>query len=310
MRTNSDFSLINPRTKQTVSTISASTLFDKIVEYSHRNGEPGVLFLDAANRANPVPKKYTLESTNPCGEQFLGPYENCCLASVNLAKHVRALKKVNDEDSEESSPAFEVDWDKLAKTVRLTTRFLDDVITANKYVPAVPQLKEAAHQVRRMGLGIMGLADMMYMLRVRYGAKDSLELAGQLMEFVRFHCMCESMEMAKEKGSFPAIKDSIFDPDNFLWRHPVPLEEFKLDFGRPRLPWESLEADIKKFGIRNGAHTTVAPTGTIGTITSCEGFVASCCSHSLISGMGANQFLHLRTRDMLKKLKEMLPFSM
>ena len=125
--------------------VNARELFDKIVRQAHHNGEPGVLFLDAANRLNPVPHLYQLEATNPCGEQFLAPYENCCLGSVNLAQHC--------------GPGGTVDWEKLRQSVVTSTIFLDDVVEANAYVPAVPQLREAALRARRIGLGIMGLGD-------------------------------------------------------------------------------------------------------------------------------------------------------
>ncbi|MCS6845400.1 MAG: adenosylcobalamin-dependent ribonucleoside-diphosphate reductase, partial [Caldilineales bacterium] len=174
-----NFDLINPRTGQVVRTVRARDLFNKIIYYAHRNGEPGILFLDAANRSNPVPHLYQLEATNPCGEQWLGPYENCCLGSINLAQHLTTDGRI--------------DWAKLQETVELSTRFLDDVVSANKYVPAVPQLQEAAHRVRRIGLGIMGLADAMYHLGVRYGDRQSLDLAGQIMEFVRYHAMRTSI---------------------------------------------------------------------------------------------------------------------
>ncbi|MFN2166552.1 MAG: adenosylcobalamin-dependent ribonucleoside-diphosphate reductase, partial [Anaerolineae bacterium] len=167
VRDDSDFELVSPRDGQVVRTVRARDLFGKIVHYAHRNGEPGVLFLDAANRSNPVPHLYELEATNPCGEQPLGPYENCCLGSINLAQHL--------------THDGQVDWDKLEESVVLSTRFLDDVVSANQYVPAVPQLEEAAHRVRRIGLGIMGLADMMYRLGVRYGSQEALDLAGQVM---------------------------------------------------------------------------------------------------------------------------------
>ena len=134
--------------------VRARQLFEKIVQQAHHNGEPGLLFLDAANRANPVPQLYQLEATNPCGEQYLGPYENCCLGSVNLAQHLGC--------------SHSVDWNKLEETIQTSVRFLDDVIDVNKYVPAVPQLKESALRCRRIGLGIMGLADMMYHVGIRY----------------------------------------------------------------------------------------------------------------------------------------------
>ncbi len=193
-----------------------------------------------------------------CGEQWLGPYENCCLGSVNLAQHVT-------DDGR-------VDWENLAETVADTTHFLDNVVEANAYVPAVPQLKEAAHRVRRIGMGIMGLADVMYATGVRYGSSEAVELAGQIMEFVRYHAMKKSIELARDRGAFPAIEGSIYDPNNLVWTPPEPLQPYTLDFGRPKVDWDAIVAGIKKHGIRNGAQTTIAPTGTIGTVTGCEGY--------------------------------------
>jgi ribonucleoside-diphosphate reductase alpha chain len=239
-------------------TVRARELFDKIVHQAHHNGEPGVLFLDAANRQNPVPHLYPLESTNPCGEQWLGPYENCCLGSVNLAQHL--------------GEAGTVDWEALRKSVVLSTIFLDDVVEANAYVPAVPQLKEAAMRARRIGLGIMGLGDLMYHVGVRYGSPEGQEFAAQVMEFVRYHCMKTSIEMAASRGAFPAISGSIYDPQNLLWSPPEPLEPYQDDWQRPALDWEALTGGIREHGIRNAAQTTVAPTGTIATVAGCEGY--------------------------------------
>lgn len=252
------FDLINPQDGSVWETVDARELFDMIVEHAHHNGEPGVLFLDAANRENPVPNLYVLESTNPCGEQFLGPFENCCLGSVNLSQHV------SDDNL--------VDWDKLAKSVSTATRFLDDVVTSNKYVPAIPQLREAAEQVRRIGLGIMGLADMMYRLGVRYGSVEGQEFASQVMEFVRYHSMKTSIELAEERGPFLAIEGSRYDPNNLKWTAPEPIIEHKTDWNRPTVNWKEIESGIRQHGIRNGAQTTVAPTGTIATVTGCEGY--------------------------------------
>lgn len=243
---------------QVYETVDARELFEEIVRYAHRNGEPGVLFLDAANRSNPVPHLYELESTNPCGEQWLGPYENCCLGSVNLARHV--------------SDDGVIDWEALAETIRTSTHFLDNVVTANAYVPAVPELKEAAERARRIGLGIMGLGDVMFKLGVRYGSLEGQELAAQLMEFVRYHAMLRSIELAEERGPFPAIKGSIYDPRNLQWRPPSPLVAYEHDWGRPPLDWSRVVEGIKARGIRNAAQTTVAPTGTISTVAGVEGY--------------------------------------
>ncbi len=243
--------------------IKARELFDKIVKQAHHNGEPGVLFLDAANRSNPVPHLYPLEATNPCGEQWLGPYENCCLGSVNLNEHC---------GSPDKEGRGTVDWELLRQSVVLSTRFLDDVVEANAYVPAVPQLTEAAHKARRIGLGIMGLADLMYHVGVRYGSKKGQEFGAQVMEFVRYHAMVTSIELAKERGAFPAINGSIYDKKDMKWAPPKSLVAFENNWGMPKVQWDAVVSGIQKHGIRNAAQTTVAPTGTIATVAGCEGY--------------------------------------
>ncbi|MCS6872498.1 MAG: adenosylcobalamin-dependent ribonucleoside-diphosphate reductase [Anaerolineae bacterium] len=253
-----DFELVNPQDGKVWETVRARDLFALIVKQAHHNGEPGVLFLDTANRSNPVPHLYCLESTNPCGEQWLGPFENCCLGSINLAQ-----LPVKD-----GAP----DWKTLQQWTELATRFLDDVVSANNYVPSVPQLAQAAHRVRRIGLGFMGLADLMYKLRVRYGSEEGQEFAGQITEFIRYHAMKTSIELAKERGAFPAIKGSIYDPDDLKWQPPTPLFPYTRNWKRPKLDWEKIVKGIKKHGIRNGAQLTVAPTGTIATVSGCEGY--------------------------------------
>ena len=239
-------------------TLPARELFNKIVEQAHHNGEPGLLFLDAANRSNPVPHLYQLEATNPCGEQWLGPYENCCLGSINLAQNL--------------GPDGSVDWEKLRWSVQLSTIFLDDVVEANAYVPAVPQLVQAAHQARRIGLGIMGLGDLMYHAGIRYGSEEGQEFGAQVMEFVRYIAMQTSIELAKQRGAFPAIQGSIYDPNNLLWEPPRPVTPYQRDFNRPPVDWQAVVDGIRKYGIRNAAQTTVAPTGTIATVAGCEGY--------------------------------------
>ncbi len=238
--------------------VRARELFQKIVRQAHHNGEPGVLFLDAANRSNPVPNLYPLEATNPCGEQWLGPYENCCLGSVNLAEHF--------------GQKGSVDWEKIRQSVVFSTRFLDDVVDANNYVPAVPQLSEAAHRARRIGLGIMGLSDLMYHVGIRYGSKEGQVFASQVMEFVRYHAMQTSIELARQRGAFPAIAGSIYDPANLKWTPPTGIDNTSYDWGRPALDWNAIVNGIRQYGIRNAAQTTIAPTGTIATVAGCEGY--------------------------------------
>ncbi|MBN2148832.1 MAG: adenosylcobalamin-dependent ribonucleoside-diphosphate reductase [Anaerolineales bacterium] len=238
--------------------LPARELLQKIVKQAHHNGEPGMLFLDAANRSNPVPHLYQLEATNPCGEQWLGPHENCCLGSVNLAEHLGANGSV--------------DWEKLRRSVALSTRFLDGVVDANAYVPAVPQLKEAAHNARRIGLGIMGLGDLMYHCGIRYGSPEGQEFAAQVIEFVRYHVMLTSVDMAAERGPFPAIAGSIYDPEHLTWQPPQPVSPYTRDWERPPVEWEQVVEGIRQYGIRNAAQTTIAPTGTIATVAGCEGY--------------------------------------
>ncbi|MDQ7029297.1 MAG: hypothetical protein Q9O62_05685 [Ardenticatenia bacterium] len=196
-----------------------------------------------------------------CGEQWLGPYENCCLGSVNLARHLVW-----------EAGRARLDWEKLAQTVCVATRFLDDVVTANNYVSAVPELREAAERARRIGLGIMGLADVLYALRVRYGSKEGQELAAQIMEWVRYHAMLTSVELAQERGPFPAIEGSIYDPNRLAWRPPTPLEPYTHDWGRPPVDWASVVEGIRHHGLRNAAQTTIAPTGTLSTVSGVEGY--------------------------------------
>ena len=257
-----DFALRHPENGEVYRMVHARELFEEIVRYSYKNGEPGVLFLDAANRDNPVPHLYKLEATNPCGEQFLGPYENCCLGSINLREHVKKIK----------GDGYEIDWKKLAETVELSTRFLDNVVDVNKYVSAVPELEEAAHKVRRIGLSVMGLSDMMYLIDVRYGSERGQELASQVMEFIRYQAMKASIELARTRGAFPGIAGSIYDQNNLKWKSVKPLVPHKTNYGRPEINWKEIEKGIKQHGIRNGAQTTVAPTGSIATISGLEGY--------------------------------------
>ncbi len=260
-----DFNLRNPRDGKVWRTVRARDLFNKIVKYAHHNGEPGALFIDAANRSNPVPHLYQLEATNPCGEQWLGPYENCCLGSINLAVHVKT----------DASGKQVVDWDRLRQSVHESTHFLDNVVSANAYVPSVPEVAAAAHRARRIGLGIMGLGDMMYELGIRYGSEEGQEFAAQIMEFVRYHCMEKSVSLAEDRGAFLAFEGSIYDSKQaggMKWQVPQPVKPFSRDYQRPTLDWNAIITGIQAHGIRNACQTTVAPTGTIATVIGCEGY--------------------------------------
>lgn len=258
VKNDTTYELIDPASKRIVETPRARDIFELITKFAYKNGEPGVLFIDAANRSNPVPQLYELKATNPCGEQWLGPYENCCLGSVNLLQNIDA--------------AGNLDWEQLRESVEVSTRFLDNVVTANNYVPVVPELKQAAENVRRIGLGFMGLADVMYLMGIRYGSDEGQEFAAQVAEFIRFHSMKTSIELARQRGSFLRIAGSIYDPKDLKWSPPRPIKEFKRNFARQHLDWAEIIDGIKMYGIRNGAQTTVAPTGTISTVAGVEGY--------------------------------------
>ena len=191
-----DFDLCNPRDGSVSRTVRARDLFATIIKYAHHNGEPGALFIDAANRSNPVPHLYELEATNPCGEQWLGPYENCCLGAINLSMHVTT----------DSSGTTAVDWDALRQTVRESTHFLDNVVSANTYLPAVPVVKKAALKARRIGLGIMGLGDLMYKMGICYGSEEGQEFAGQVMEFVRFPLHADEHRPGRRASTLPRLR--------------------------------------------------------------------------------------------------------
>lgn len=272
-----DFPLINPRNGEVWERVKARELFHDIVHFAHHNGEPGVLYLDAGNRENPTPSQGDLEATNPCGEQLLLPYENCCMASINLAEHVKLDKK------KKGIFPYSVDWEKLAETVGYTVRWLDDVVDVNKYVSAVPELEEAAKRNRRIGVSIMGLADMLYAVGVRYGSEKGIDFAGQVMEFIRFHTLHASNTLAQERGAFPGIKGSRYDysEQNIatlkvkgikIWTRPKPLREYKHHFEMPKLDWELVEKNIKTHGVRHSCQNTIQPTGAIATVSGLEGY--------------------------------------
>ena len=231
-----EYNLISPHTGAIYKKLKARDVFALIVKMAHKNGEPGIVFLDRLNNANPTPALGKIESTNPCGEQPLLPYEACNLGSINLA----LLLKDGD-----------VDWDKLKEVVRESVDFLDAVIDVSKF--PLPQIETISQANRKIGLGVMGWADLLFQLKIPYASEEAVALAAKLMEFIDFYAKERSSELAQEKGAFPNFQESIY-ATGYLKREKISQ------------PWDSLKEKIKKEGIRNATLTTIAPTGTISMI--------------------------------------------
>ncbi len=216
-----EFDLINPRTRKRERKISARAMFNLITSSAWRTGDPGLIFLDEINRKNPTAEIDRIEATNPCGELPLLPYESCNLASINLAKMVKGAS---------------LDWGKLKKCIMLGVRFLDDVIEVNKF--PLPEIRKITFANRKIGLGVMGFADMLIKLKIPYNSKKAVTFAKGLMNFIHSQSLISSIDLGKERGAFPNYKKSIYI--------------------------------MKNLRLRNATVNTIAPTGTISIIAGCS----------------------------------------
>lgn len=255
------YDLINPRTGQVVKSISARKIFKLMSTMAWRIGDPGIIFIDTVNRSNPTPHIGRIESTNPCGEQPLLPYESCNLGSINLSLMV-------------SNGA--VDWERLRGTVRIAVQFLDNVIDRNKYV--MDNFKEMTLGNRKIGLGVMGFADMLIQLKTPYDSQEGLQMAEEVMSFISREADQRSMELARERGPFLNYPGSIYDRAD----------------GKP---------------MRNATRTTIAPTGTIGVVAGCSSgiepvFALVHTRETLFNKDGSTESLLVVNPYLEKELKE------
>jgi ribonucleoside-diphosphate reductase alpha chain len=221
-----DYDLIDPHSHKVVQRLNTKEVFDLIVKQAHKNGEPGVIFIDRINQDNPTPKLGKIESTNPCGEQPILPYESCDLGSINLSRMYK----------ETGVSRYEIDWDKLRTVTHLSVHFLDNLIDVNKF--PLPAIEKATKLTRKIGLGVMGWASLLIRLNIPYNSDEAVTLAEKVMSFISNEATKKSQELGKAKGLFPAFKGSIYDK----------------------------KEGTVALRLRNATLTTIAPTGTISII--------------------------------------------
>ena len=250
-----NYVLRSPRDRKPVKEINAHQLIDLIALSAWKSAEPGLIFFDQINKYNVFAKarQAPLRATNPCGEQSLYPYESCNLGSINLVNYAQ----------KQADGSYEFDWQGYEEIIRKTTRFLDNIIDVNHY--PVPEINVASKESRRIGLGVMGVADLLYKLKIPYNSKEGYELQSKLSEALTYYSMEESVALATSRGEFPLCSKTEY-PEGKI---PV-AGYYEKSKSAHSFEWGPLIEKIKKNGIRNVLTTTVAPTGTLSMIADCS----------------------------------------
>ncbi|BFH74316.1 adenosylcobalamin-dependent ribonucleoside-diphosphate reductase [Sulfurisphaera javensis] len=272
--------------------VNARQLFEEIVKGAWDSGDPGLLFIDTINRRHPTWYLGKINATNPCGEEPLLPWESCNLGSINLEKFVI---------ERDGKPT--IDWDGLAETIKYAVRLLDNVIDANRY--PLKQIEEATKRTRKVGLGVMGLARMLIKLGIPYDSVDAVYLSYQLAKFIYYQAFKESIEIAKEKGSFPAYDSKLYRD---IWESAKSFDEIleivgikdkpseyikRLTFIVDKLDFDKLKEDRIKYGLRNATVVSVAPTGTISIIAGTSSSIEPLFALAFIRNVAVGKFMEI-----------------
>jgi ribonucleoside-diphosphate reductase alpha chain len=251
-----EYDLVNPRSGAVEGKLDARKVFKNVVQRAWSTGEPGIVFIDRMNEYCPVPWMGKYEATNPCGEQPLIPYESCNLGSINLERFVI-----------DTPAGAAIDWDRLRGCIHASTHLLDNVIDANKY--PIPEIEAVTHATRKIGLGVMGFARMLFRLGIGYGSVESFRVAEELMSFIDYESKVMSLELAKKRGAFPGRKGHEAESNDIFRRM---FAERDARPGRhPQATYNELMKEVEQFGLRNSTTTTVAPTGTLSIIADTSG---------------------------------------
>jgi ribonucleoside-diphosphate reductase alpha chain len=246
------YPLLNPRTQKIVAQIDPKQLFDTIAYQAWESAEPGIIFEDKINEYNPFYKYLgPIVTTNPCGEVLLYPFESCNLGSLNVWAFVE----------KKNGGKAKIDWEELEKSIRVATKFLDNVVDVNLYPLA--EIEEMTLSTRKLGLGVMGIGDVLYELGLSYNSRAGLEFMEKLMEMVNYYSKVVSVGLAKERGPMPYYEKSFYKEGK------LPFAGF---YGKSRwnFKWDEISREIKKYGVRNGYTTVIAPTGSISMIAGCS----------------------------------------